>query len=571
MKAKNLLVISTASLAVLGAVSCGGKNHTTHPSVTFYGVDSLNYDAKAAKEAQYGKDLVIEFTPNNQFAHLDQVDAIGVKGKGKVAKPYVGYGNMLNPIGYQLQENKAYTYKQVSNDKYQLTIKGDYFKNNIVVSFNLGDNDLNEQYGVTPVQQLKLDNVAANPKPKWAGFTEDGTFYQDSLSNYIFSDFKETITETQPGEYETDVDDNYKIMVTHQNPVGSEPIFAEYNKKIYYRDYNYAYIDDNQHGGAKVYHYLSGDEDLTSLDRDYYSVTYEKYGDIPNTLIDISNLKFKITATRLKTDGTESGTETFVAIDEDHPDGDYNITQTSDKIYFNFPWTTKGSTQDAHGGLFYKDVKESESGYAIKYKDVKISYEGDAFKIKNGLTLKGFGGYDDEQQKGDVEFNCDVRTYKDKSGYLARTPYRLCYGDNFSKRALAFTSDVIVDEPSKFDVKAKWPSVNVTLKDSKTTQEIKFDKNDTINEVEFIYNTFTYEGETIIQGVKVCYTQKSNWQLNCVRGFQRIVDTEGKTTATESAYIEYTVIPANLTCLLASDNSGSYCSDVIVEMKDPTK
>lgn len=179
MKNKKLLTLSCFSfLALAGLASCaGGRDYPTEPDVYFRAnsriienvdgqkvvkqVDFKNSEcAKIEIEGgkdnlKYGeKDVVITITPKLHFTFREyDIESWQPIEPGTAIRPYVGLGSPHSLYSYKLQENVAWTFKDLSTpstkspgfyaEKYQITVKKEAFQKNIVIDYgNVLDNGI---------------------------------------------------------------------------------------------------------------------------------------------------------------------------------------------------------------------------------------------------------------------------------------------------------------------------------------------------------------------------------------------------------------------------------------------
>lgn len=166
MNKKNLVTLSALALiTACGLVSCGNRNAPQNKVDVYFRAQAATIKNESIKQEvdfkddecatmeveggvenlQYGKqDVVVTIKPKKYFTFRDfDVDSWEPTG-GAPVHPYVGLGNPHTLYSYPLQENVAWTFKDLStpiqgsnflDEKYQITIKKDFFQKNIVIDY----------------------------------------------------------------------------------------------------------------------------------------------------------------------------------------------------------------------------------------------------------------------------------------------------------------------------------------------------------------------------------------------------------------------------------------------------
>lgn len=174
MKKNKFLVTSLLALgAVCGLASCGDKDKPVSKPEVYFRANSAILTEKGQKESgykntecatmtvenadklKYGKqDVVITIEPQHFFT-FRKYDLETWEPIGPAVRPYVGLGNPHSLYNYPLQENVAWTFKDLSEpidgskflkQKYQITVKKDFFKKNIVIDYGNVDTLNNSVY-----------------------------------------------------------------------------------------------------------------------------------------------------------------------------------------------------------------------------------------------------------------------------------------------------------------------------------------------------------------------------------------------------------------------------------------
>lgn len=209
MKSKIFTLLGLAALAVPVLASCGGNNgKQVKPGVYFFAeASSIEYEnnkvsykkeryrdtecaiveVENGDNLKYGEqDVVVTIRPQTLFTfkewdYEEDADKQTWKQRGKASRPYVGLGSPTNLYSYELAENVAWTFEDLSEtkdsgyqvEKYKITVKKEFFKRNIVIAYGVTDGHpvfvhTSEHYKTN----IKVKDAGGNDltNPMWAQF-----------------------------------------------------------------------------------------------------------------------------------------------------------------------------------------------------------------------------------------------------------------------------------------------------------------------------------------------------------------------------------------------------------------
>ena len=163
-KSKIITALSLSSLAAIALVSCGANGggvdkagfhvYAVSNDDELYDEACISYEAVG--DVAYNKDLVIKIKPNQYFSLKDE--------SGKMILPYVGLGSPVNKFEHDLPKDMAWTYEDKTIGKaesYELKVRGEYFKKNVIVSY--GDGPTMSTYHYEPVRCMESDLYFTKP------------------------------------------------------------------------------------------------------------------------------------------------------------------------------------------------------------------------------------------------------------------------------------------------------------------------------------------------------------------------------------------------------------------------
>lgn len=179
-----------ALTAIAGLASCnGGGTPKQKPGVIFHaaartinndGEKAIDFKDKECAEVtvenegslKYGEqDVVVHIKPKKFFS-FREYDVDTWAATSAPVHPYVGLGSPISLYNYQLQENVAWEFKDLSTpieglpgfykQEYQITVKKEYFQKNIVIDYGNVEGINNKVYVYSSVRYDEMFNDSSS-------------------------------------------------------------------------------------------------------------------------------------------------------------------------------------------------------------------------------------------------------------------------------------------------------------------------------------------------------------------------------------------------------------------------